>query len=100
MASSAVYAKTSGGKTYRGRFGVDRSVVLNKAIARGTIITTPEYVVGSSGLHVYLGGVLCLCGTNEAIHTYAEVGPINSVSNTIQWLQDTPELFEIVIESE
>lgn len=100
MASSAVYSKTATGKSYCGRFGVDRSIVINTALTRGTLITTPEYVVGSQGLHVYYGGVLCLCGTDENVHTYAEVGLTGTVSNTIQWLQDTPDIFEVIIESE
>lgn len=99
MAASAVYTKTADGRRYQGRLGVDRAVVLNRALAKDTIITTPEYVVGSHGLHVYYGGIRCLCGTDENIHAYAEIGVPGAISTTIQWLQDTPSTFSVIIES-
>ncbi|MGN1038313.1 MAG: hypothetical protein ACI4P0_02840 [Mailhella sp.] len=99
MASSAVYAKTLTGRAYRGRFGVDRSIVIEQAIRKGTIITTPEYVVGSQGLHVYLGGLLCQEGTDESACVYSELGLKGTSSTTILWLQDSPADFEVLIES-
>ena len=58
-------------------------IVLSAPLPYGTYLTVPAYRVGSHKLSVFLDGLLCLPGSNPAIHQYAEIGNSNDVSTSI-----------------
>ena len=68
------------------------------AIAKGTNYTVPAYTVGNKRLRVYLCGLRCEAGTDEALHQYQEVGTAGAASTVIRWHDAIPTDYDILVE--
>lgn len=68
------------------------------AIAKGTNYTVPAYTVGNKRLRVYLCGLRCEAGTDEAVHQYQEVGTAGAASTVIRWHDAIPVDYDILVE--
>ena len=67
-------------------------------IAKGTDYTVPAYTVGNKRLRVYLCGLRCEAGTDEAVHQYQEVGTAGAASTVIRWHDAIPTDYDILVE--
>ena len=67
-------------------------------IAKGTNYTVPAYTVGNKRLRVYLCGLRCEAGTDEAVHQYQEVGTAGAASTVIRWHDAIPTDYDILVE--
>ena len=67
-------------------------------IAKGTNYTVPAYTVGNKRLRVYLCGLRCKAGTDEAVHQYQEVGTAGAASTVIRWHDAIPTDYDILVE--
>ena len=67
-------------------------------IAKGTNYTVPAYTVGDKRLRVYLCGLRCEAGTDEALHQYQEVGTAGAASTVIRWHDAIPTDYDILVE--
>ena len=67
-------------------------------IAKGTNYTVPAYTVGNKRLRVYLCGLRCEAGTDEALHQYQEVGTAGAASTVIRWHDAIPVDYDILVE--
>lgn len=69
-----------------------------RLIAKGTNYTVPSYTVGNKRLRVYLCGLRCEAGTDEAVHQYQEVGTAGAASTVIRWHDAIPTDYDILVE--
>ena len=67
-------------------------------IAKGADYTVPAYTVGNKRLRVYLCGLRCEAGTDEAVHQYQEVGTAGAASTVIRWHDAIPTDYDILVE--
>ena len=67
-------------------------------IAKGADYTVPAYPVGNKRLRVYLCGLRCEAGTDEAVHQYQEVGTAGAASTVIRWHDAIPTDYDILVE--
>lgn len=67
------------------------------AVAADTNYAVPSYIVGEHRLEVFLDGLLCAQGTDPVKHTYKEVGNAGEASTSIQFLQEVPAEYDIVV---
>ena len=76
--------------------GVEEELQQQKQDLRDLL--APAYTVGNKRLRVYLCGLRCEAGTDEAVHQYQEVGTAGAASTVIRWHDAIPVDYDILVE--
>ena len=78
--------------------GVEEELQQQKQDLRDLLAAVPAYTVGNKRLRVYLCGLRCEAGTDEAVHQYQEVGTAGAASTVIRWHDAIPTDYDILVE--
>lgn len=57
-------------------------------VEKNTNFTVPSYKVGSNTLMIFINGIHSIAGNDSTLYTYKEIGPVGTMSTTIQFHDD------------